>query len=418
MVALVYILSFWTILMSVLVFWRLRAPMGFMPWIPKLAAGALSPLWLILGLMGFGLGLLKHVPLAAAAGAIGMFCIAWYLWKIIRAKIDFEGAFGTGWQKHITPQREKGLLKSRWVGLILEPDLSKVCLHPDIPFWTIPGTNHQLLCDVWKPPTDVKPSGLAVLFFHGSAWYMLKKDFGTRPFFCHLVAQGYVVMDVAYRLCPEVDVFDMVGDVKRAVAWMKKNGGQYGVNPQRLVLTGASAGGHLSLLAAYAPQESPLTPDELKEADLSVHGVISLYGPSDLNAVYYHTNQQKLVGLPKVVVGSEAAQRKKNMRDAGRLDILVGGHPSEVPEAYGLVSPITHVHPGCPPTLLIQGEHDLITPIRATRALHQALAKADVPAISLEFPYVDHAFDLILPFISPSYQSALYAIDRFLAMME
>jgi acetyl esterase/lipase len=418
MIVAAYSLSLWSLLMSALVFWRLRAPMGFIPWIPKLAAGALSPIWFVFGLLGLVLGLLKHAPLAAAAGALGMVCMVWYLWKITRSKLDFEVEFGSDWQKHIAPQREKGLLTSRWVGLLLEPDRSKACLHPDIPFWTIPGTSRQLLCDIWQPSASVTPSGLSVIFFHGSAWYMLNKDFGTRPFFSHLVAQGHVVMDVAYRLCPEVDVFDMVGDVKRAVAWMKRSSSQYGVNPQRLILGGASAGGHLSLLAAYALQEPHLTPDELKDADLSVHGVISLYGPSDLGAVYYHTNQQRLVGLPKVAVGPEAAQGKKNMRDAGRLDILVGGHLSEVPEAYNLASPITHVHPGCPPTLLIQGNHDLITPIAATRRLVQALVEAGVPAISLEFPYVDHAFDLMLPFVSPSYQSALYAIDRFLAMME
>jgi acetyl esterase/lipase len=417
MAAMGYVIAVWTLLMSALIFWRLNAPLGFMPWFPKLIAGALSPLWLIFGLLGLVLGLLAGAPLAAAGGAIGAACMTWYLWKVTRAKLDFEAGFGSDWRQHIAPQRERRLLKHRWMGLLLEPDISKACLHPNIPFWTIPGTSRQLLCDIWQPPEGITPSGLAVIYFHGSAWYFLDKDTGTRPFFSHLVAQGHTVMDVAYRLCPEVDVFDMVGDVKRAVAWMKTNGKQYGVNPQRLILAGGSAGGHLSLLAAYTPQHPRLTPKELIGDDLSVRGVVSFYGPTDLRAVYTHTNQHRLVGLPKVAIGPQAAQVKKNMRDAGRLDILVGGHPSEVPEAYDLASPITHVHPDCPPTLLIQGQHDLITSITATRQLHQGLVKASVPTVSLEFPYTDHAFDLMLPWVSPSYQSALYAVDRFLALM-
>lgn len=56
------------------------------------------------------------------------------------------------------------------------------------------------------------------MYLHGSAWYLLDKDYGTRPFSRHLAAQGHVIMDVAYRLCPEVDIYEMVGDVKRAVA--------------------------------------------------------------------------------------------------------------------------------------------------------------------------------------------------------
>ena len=47
-------------------------------------------------------------------------------------------------------------------------------------------------------------------------------------------------MDVAYRLCPEVDIYGMVGDVKRAVAWMKANASRYGVNPEKIVITSYS----------------------------------------------------------------------------------------------------------------------------------------------------------------------------------
>jgi acetyl esterase/lipase len=411
-----YMLVSLSLLMSALLFLRVKAPKGFLLWLPKLAAGALSPVWALVALLGLVLGWLGQAPLAVAGGWIGLGCMAWYVWRVTRPHHGFESAFGADWKQCIPPQRETGLLKRRWVGLLLEPNRPKARFEQNRSFATIPGTSRQLLCDIWQPPVGIAPTGLALIFFHGSAWYLLDKDFGTRPFFEHLVSQGHVVMDVAYRLCPEVDVIGMVGDVKRAVAWMKANGSPYGVHPDRIVLAGASAGGHLSMLAAYAPQHPLLTPDDLKQADLSVRGVLSFYGPSDLRAVYAHTNQQNLVGLPKVLTG-EPFQGKKNMRDAGRLDILVGGHPFEVPERYELASPVTHVHAGCPPTLLIQGEHDLITPVAATRNLHAKLVEAGVPAINVVFPCTDHAYDLLLPQVSPSYQSALYDVDRFLAVL-
>ena len=126
---------------------------------------------------------------------------------------------------------------------------------------------------------------------HGGAWYMLDKDFFTRPFFRHLAAQGHVVMDVAYRLYPETDMLGMVGDAKRAIAWMKAQGPAYGVNPERVVVAGGSAGGYLALLAAYTPREGALTPDDVGETDLSVGAVISCYGPTDLRAYYDYTRQ-------------------------------------------------------------------------------------------------------------------------------
>lgn len=413
-----YVLASFVLLMSAFLFIRIPAPKGFIIWFPKLAAGALSSVWLIVAGIATIFAWASSSIVVVVEGLIGVACMAWYIGRVTKSGKKIDPTVFRDFSTKIAVERQKSLLKRPWMGFLVEKDQSKSCLNPDIPFWTIPGTERQLLCDIWQPAHGSRQSGLALIFFHGSAWYLLDKDYGTRPLFNHLVSQGHVVMDVAYRLCPEVDIFGMVGDVKRATTWMKANGNRYGVDPDRIVLAGASAGGHLSLLAAYAPDDARLTPDDVRYADLQVRGVISLYGPSDLRAVYAHTNQQNLVGLPKVVIGQKAAGEKKNMRDAGRLDILLGGHPSDVPDMYDLASPVCHVHPGCPPTLLIQGEHDLITPISATRSLYRKLIENENMAISIEFPYTDHGFDLMLPVLSPSYQCALYYIDRFLAALE
>jgi acetyl esterase/lipase len=103
--------------------------------------------------------------------------------------------------------------------------------------------------------------------------------------------------------------------------------------------------------------------------------------------------------------------------ETGRLDVLLGGHLQDVPEMYRLASPITHVHPGCPPTLLIQGDQDMLVPVGATRALYAKLVESGVPAINVVLPWTNHAFDLLLPQISPPAQSALYNVDRFLAIL-
>ena len=84
---------------------------------------------------------------------------------------------------------------------------------------------------------------------------------------------------------------------------------------------------------------------------------------------------------------------------------------------YQLASPITHVHPGCPPTLLIQGNHDVVCPVDATCALYTKLVEAGVPAINVVFPWTAHGFDLLFPQITPAAQSALYDVDRFLALL-
>jgi acetyl esterase/lipase len=81
-------------------------------------------------------------------------------------------------------------------------------------------------------------------------------------------------MDAAHRSCPETDVIGMVGDVHRAVAWIKANAERYGIDPERVVVMGGSSGAHIALLAAYAPHEPKLVPEELHGADTSVCGLL------------------------------------------------------------------------------------------------------------------------------------------------
>jgi acetyl esterase/lipase len=366
------------------------------------------------------LGWIYRAPVAVVAGLIGAGISLFYILRITRSQPSFELTFGTDWQHKIPPALKTRLLPKRWnIGLLRTKE---PCWERDLPFWTIPsdasrggGTDRKLLCDVWQPPDGVVPTGLAFIYLHGGCWYLFDKDFGTRAFFRQLAAQGHVIMDVAYRLCPEVDIYGMVGDVKRAVAWIKANAARYQINPERIVLSGGSSGAHLALLAAYTPEHPQLTHADLQSRDLSVWAVVSYYGPTDLRACYEHLVQKRNVGLRKVEIG--LTERKTNFADAGRLDILLGGHPHEVPEAYELASPVAHVRPGCPSTLLIQGEPDFIAPIAATNELYRKLTECKVPAVSIHYPLTNHAFDLLFPQVSPPAQASLYYLERFLALM-
>jgi acetyl esterase/lipase len=338
-------------------------------------------------------------------GILGAGMMIWYVWRCTRDHKGFEDAFGSGWEDQIPPQQAKHMVKRRWSPYLRMKAPREPSWERDIPFWTIPDSDRQLLCDIWRPSNGYV-SGLAFVYLHGSGWGAGDKDFLTRPFFHHLVAQGHTVVDVAYRLVPEVDLYGMIADVKRAVAWTKANASLYGVNPEKLVLGGGSAGCHLALLAAYAPQHPELTPEDLRSADLSACGVVSFYGPTDLAVAYDQWMKQ-----------AESPRRPEDFRYAGRLDLLLGGGPQDVPEMYQLASPITHVHPGSPPTLLMQGSKDLLVPVDTTCSLYDKLVESGVPAIKVIFPWTEHMFDLILPHTSPPAQSALYDVDRFLALL-
>jgi acetyl esterase/lipase len=419
-----YLLSFLCLIINLSLFVRLKPPYNFfLAFSIQLVGVNLTPFLAVLGLLAAGLGWLVHAPLAIAAGLLGAGISLVYIILVTVPQPGFDLAFGKDWKTRIPPSRKSQMLKRRWnLGW---PRIGEPLWERDIPYWTIPGaasaegsSGRKLLCDLWQPPVGVARSGLAFVYLHGSGWYVLDKDFGPRPFFRHLAAQGHVIMDVAYRLCPEVDIYEMVGDVKRAVVWMKANAARYQVNRERVVLGGASAGGHLALLAAYTSHHPQLTPPDVEGCDPSVRAAVSYYGPADLRMTYHHLAQERLIGLPKMEIGLPgAADMKKNMTDAGRIDALLGGHLHEVPDVYELASPVAHVHAGCPPTLLIQGEPDVISPAAAAHELHRRLVECGTPAVNIIFPLTNHAFDLLLPQVSPPTYAALYYLERFLALI-
>ncbi len=411
MIVLATILSGMSMLMSALFLIKPKVTVGFLVWFP-LIAGALSPIWGIMGAAGAVLGWVYQAPLSVLMGIFGAGTMVWYVWGCTRDHKGFENAFGTGWKYAIPPQRAKNMVKRRWSFYLNMKASPEPLWERDIPFWTIRDTDRQLLCDIWRPGNgDV--SGLVFVYLHGSGWAILDKDFGTRPFFRHLTAQGHAVMDVAYRLIPETDIYGMVGDAKRAIAWIKTNADSYEVNPEKIVLGGGSAGAHIALLAGYTPEHAEFTPEDARGADLSVRGLVAYYAPTDLVAGYKHYGLKR---QPSVPIGTEV-DPKMAFSYLGRLDILLGGYPEDVPDMYQLACPTTHVHSGSPPTLLMQGDKDFLVPLVGTQALSAKLVESGVPVIDVVFPWTEHGFDLLLPQISPPAQSALYDVDRFLALM-
>jgi len=425
-----------------LFFFRVRSPAGAIFTLPKMFVTSGAAFVSGTGALIAVLGLLRNVPAAVALSAVAIALSLRYLLRVAARHDGFEQAFGPDWESRISPDRRGTMLARRWVGRL--PDAQEPRWERNISFRRIPHSSRELLCDLWRPPEGIPSSHRAFLYFHGSGWHWLDKDFNTRRFFRHLCAQGHVVMDVAYRLCPEVDAYGMLGDVKRAVAWMKENADRYDVNPKRVVTGGGSAGGHLALLAAYAPDHPELTPDDLKDTDLSVSAVVSYYGPVDMRAYYDHagatlggTGEAKIEerkhdpdrdGLSARIsavalrfVMGDLYERLKDQEfpisHQRMMANLLGGQPDEVPYRYKLFSPITHAGPNSPATLLLQGEHDGLIPAIACRALYRKLLQAGVPVIHVEYPQTEHAFDVaVLSRYSPAAQAALYELERFLAL--
>lgn len=348
--------------------------------------GSALAVWLFLRQPSAGMGV------AAFQGVAAVLLCGNYLYQVRVPNDALIQAFGPEWEQQIPVERAEAMLQRRWRWTL--PHGADPRWERDVVYWRLPATDRELLADLWQPPEGVETSGLALIYVHGGYYEMLDKDSGTRPLFRHLARQGHVVMDISYRLVDEADIFGMVDDVKRAVAWMKDHTIGYGVDPERIVLAGSSSGGNLSLLAAYTPGHEQMTPDDVN-GDTSVRAAVAYYGVHDWPAF----------------------SRLSNDSLAPRL---LGGTLEEVPHRYELASPVFHVDVDTPPTLLVQGLHDQQHLVDANRNLHRALVDAGIPAANVEIPETDHGFDLMPPGlgpISPPGISALYDLERFLALI-
>ena len=402
---------------AVLLLVPLRWPAGSWLLAPKLLIAALVPGVGALASVLAVVGVVAGMPLLGVLAGVTA-VVAGVVWARVAAARSV-GPGGAGGQALVAPRQGK-----RRPGTATVSDWQR-----DLQVGVVPGTDRVLLGDLWSPPSGAEPSGLAIVYLHGSAWYVLDKDLGTRRLFRQLAGDGHTVLDLAYRLYPETDIPGMVQDALRATAWLRAQVSASVKRPATLVLAGGSAGGHLALLAAYAGHEQPFRPPELTACEVEVQGVVSMYGPADLAAMYRHTRQDRLPvasppsGFDGTVPGwarrlfGDRVERLgfERMEAAGRLDWLVGGRPDAVPERYARLSPLGHVHPGCPPTLLVHGTHDTMAPVAATRLLHQRLASSGVPVTARYLPHTDHGFDLVLPRFSPAARTAQAELQRFLA---
>lgn len=209
-----------------------------------------------------------------------------------------------------------------------------------------------LLLDLYQPAEQETPAP-GLLFIHGGGWSSGNKRDYTY-YTVRFAERGFVAATVAYRLRGEALFPAAIEDVKCAVRWMRANAEELGVDPERIVVIGGSAGGHLAMLAGYAPGHPELEGGG-GHAGISSHvaAVVNLYGPTDL--------------------------RVPEARESPTVQRFLGAGYDEAPERYALASPLAHLGPEAPPTLIIHGGIDTIVPVDQADRLAAALKAQGTP---------------------------------------
>src|SRR6185436_15371287 len=142
------------------------------------------------------------------------------------------------------------------------------------------------------------PTKCPTLFqVHGGGWVIGNKDQQAIPLMQHLASRGWVCVAANYRLSPRATFPDHLVDLKRALAWIREHIAEYGGDPEFLVVTGGSAGGHLAALVALTANEPEYQPG-FESVDTSVAACVAFYGVydfTDRNGVWGHPGLRRLL---------------------------------------------------------------------------------------------------------------------------
>ncbi len=213
----------------------------------------------------------------------------------------------------------------------------------DVPYAELGKRN---FLDVWRR-ADLPPDAKAPVLVQipGGGWTTGRKEGQAEPLMAHLAERGWVCVTANYRLSPRATWPDHIVDVKRALAWTKTTVPEYGGDPGFVAITGGSAGGHLSSLAALTSDETAFQPG-FEDADTSVAAAVPLYGVYDFTNRYGTGRADMEPFLARVVFKSRLDDDRPRWEQA---------------------SPVTHVGPDAPPFFVIHGTNDSLVPVEQAR---------------------------------------------------
>lgn len=224
----------------------------------------------------------------------------------------------------------------------------------------------ELKADLFTPPPGTA-NGAGLLLVHGGSWRNGDRT-QLRGYGILLGRAGYTLLSCEYRLVPSATWPAQIHDVKAALRWFRANAARCGVDPDKIAVSGNSAGGHLSLMVAGTQNQSEFEGEGGNPGvSTSVSACIAFYAPA-------------LLGRAGVAVSDTV----RELLGSDANDTTMQG-----------ASPITHAVSGYPPTMLITGNNDVVVPDESSMRMYAALREAGVKAELHVYEGAPHAFDAV-----------------------
>lgn len=220
----------------------------------------------------------------------------------------------------------------------------------------------KLQLDIYKPKEQKEP--YLIVWVHGGAWHSGSKENPTLG----LLPYGYALASVDFHASTEKPFPANVHDIKAAIRFLRANAKKYAYNADKIIIWGASSGGHLAALIATTNNNPTLEGNlgNYLEISSSVQACLDFYGPTNFLTIL---NQSTPHGL--------------NVR-LPALAILLGKPLEQSIEMAKLASPFYQVDATDPPIFIVHGEQDNQVPINQSIELLSVYKKLNLKA-QIEF---------------------------------
>ena len=229
-----------------------------------------------------------------------------------------------------------------------------------------------LTMDVFTPKANT--NGAAVVFVVSGGWFSTH-DAINLGFISELLNRGYTVFAVVHGSQPRFTIPEIVSDMNRAVRFIRFHAKEYHIDPDRIGITGASAGGHLSLMQGTAGDTGDKNAkDPVDQTSSRVQAVGCFFPPTDF--LNYGKPGEIAIGCG-VLKGFKPPfdfhEQDPNTKNFVRITDL-----GKILEIGRQISPVYHVSSDDPPTLIIHGDADLLVPIQQAQLILDKLKSSGV----------------------------------------
>lgn len=239
-------------------------------------------------------------------------------------------------------------------------DFPDVDVQRDLVYKTINGQDLRL--DIYSPQSISHPLPV-VLWIHGGGWSKGRKE---RKPPVNLMASGYIIVSIDYRLSNAAPFPAQIEDCKAAVRWLRANSEAYHIDPGHIGAWGHSAGGHLAALLGTSGGVAALEGAGDNSAFSSrVQAVCDVSGPSDILRLYKDASNAT----------EESSRRAKTF-----VEQFLGGKGEQFEAKAIAASPVTYISKDDAAFLLIHGENDMSIPVSQSELFVEKLKSAGVEA--------------------------------------